>query len=118
MGPSLSRRRSILLTFEKLTNEDTRDSTTPPSPIMPGGAGLGPDNAIPRLPPIKQICPAIVCSKLLTFKLAPVAFREDGAIRPSLRDVFNGVVRALVSAKSARMRRHTHRNDVSADYFS
>jgi hypothetical protein len=48
LEPPPSRRCSILLIFEKLMNWDTRESTTPPSPIMLGGVGLGPDSAIPR----------------------------------------------------------------------
>jgi len=36
---------TYILLFEKLTNWSP---TTPPSPIMLGGVGLGPDSAIPR----------------------------------------------------------------------
>jgi hypothetical protein len=36
--------------------------------LMPGGVGLGPDNAIPRWLPAQQICPAIACSKFAHFQ--------------------------------------------------
>jgi hypothetical protein len=102
MGSSLSRRRSILLTFEKLTNWVPQGKHNATKPNNAWWRWIRPGHCNPPVITKTADYTAIVCSKLLTFQLGHCRQKQASTRRPAPSGHPQLEIRTVSKSEAAR----------------